>query len=91
MQNWKRLSKRGRVGPNLPPDPLPISLRLLSPPAQLPLLSDAAVRFAAAFDYDSGNYVGLRMLDRVVDFETGERDEAHDVRAESVGELLDCL
>ena len=36
----------------------------------------------------SCNYVGLRMLDHVVDFDTGERDDAAGLRAESVGELL---
>ena len=45
-------------------------------------------RSIEAFDYDSVSYIGLRMLDRVVDFETGERDEVIDVRAESVGELM---
>ena len=33
-----------------------------------------AVRSIDFFDYDSVTYIGLRMLDRVVDFETGERD-----------------
>ena len=41
-----------------------------------------------AFDYDSATYIGLRMIDHVVDFETGERDEALGAKAESVGELL---
>ena len=44
-------------------------------------------RSIIAFDYDSAFYVGLRMLDGVVDFETGERYD-QPVRAESVGELL---
>ena len=42
------------------------------------------VRSIEFFDYDSVNYIGLRMLDRVVDFETGERDEASGARAKSV-------
>lgn len=41
------------------------------------------------YDFDSINYVGLRMLDRVVEFETGAHDEKLGARALSVGELLD--
>ena len=32
-------------------------------------------RSVDAYDFDSINFVGLRMLDGVVDFETGARDE----------------
>ena len=41
-----------------------------------------------AFDYGSANYIGLRMIDHVADFETGERDKALGLRAESVGALF---
>ena len=46
------------------------------------------VRSEDAYDRDSENFVGLRMIDGIVDFETGERAAALDERAESVGELL---
>ena len=41
-----------------------------------------------AYDFDSINFVGLRMLDRVIDFETGAHDEKLGARAMSAGELL---
>ena len=41
------------------------------------------------YDVHSSNYRGLRVLDGVIDFETGERDHGGIARAESVGELLE--
>ena len=41
------------------------------------------------YDVHSANYLGLRVIDGVVDFETGERDLGDDAKAESVGELIE--
>ena len=45
-------------------------------------------RSVDAFDYGSSNYIGLRMLDGVSDFEANEKGKAAGNKAESVGELL---
>ena len=63
----------------------PLLLDLLRRPfAKVPAHS----RSVDAFDYGSANYIGLRMLDGVSDFEAKEKGKARDDRAESVGELL---
>ena len=55
----------------------PLLFDLLRVPfAKVPRFS----RSVDAFDFESDNYIGLRVLDLVVDIETGER-------AESAGEL----
>ena len=43
------------------------------------------------FDYDSDAYVGLRMIDQVVDFETRERGCVTGHQAQSVAELRGSL
>ena len=44
------------------------------------------VRSVDFYDYISDNYVGLRMIDHVVDFETHEKNFGRE-RAESIAEL----
>ena len=61
-----------------------LSELLQVPFAKVPRFS----RSVDAFDFESANYIALRVLDQVVDFETEQQKKAHGTRAESVGELL---
>ena len=46
-------------------------------------------RSVGGYDVHCADYRGPRVIDGVVDLETGERNQDYIVRAESVGELLD--
>ena len=74
------------VSPEVSANPLLLEL-LIHPFARL----RSRHRSVDIFDYDSDGYVGLRMIDQVVDFETRERGCVTGHQAQSVAELRGSL